>query len=144
MKTRFTTYTIFVAILLYTVIRGEVVNSCPEILDILSRVGNADHGLFTEVSAIAFWRRMYQIKIEHPEMSSADWIERAKRGHAHELAKLAEFMPKFICEHSNDGSIITTLEEFEGTLITARKLQGSLFKLGITRMEPILLSHLLR
>ena len=94
----------------------------------MSRVGNADHGLFTEMSPIAFWRRMYDLKLDSTDMTDEVWIERAKRGNAHELAKLAEFMTKFVCEHTDTGDILHTLEEFEASQKHTRKLTGSMFK----------------
>ena len=71
---------------------------------------------------------MYDLKIEDPNMNDAVWVERAKRGNAHELAKLAEFMPKFICEHTADGAILQKLEDFEASQRQVRKFTGPFFK----------------
>ena len=118
----------FVVSFLYTVIRSEIIEACPILVDIFSRVGNADHGLFVEVSSIQLWRRMYAIKVDNPAISDESWIERAKCGHSHGLAKITEFMTKFVIEHSDDGSIIEKLEEFEAARKVTRKLAGPLFK----------------
>ena len=115
-------------VFLYTVVRYQILDLCPVLIDIFSKVGNADHGLFTEVSSIALWKSMYEIKLANPSMTDDQWIVRAKRGQAYSLGKLAEFMTKFICEHTNDGTIIDKLEEFEVARADSRKLTGPLFK----------------
>ena len=114
---------------LYIVMRRELCEACPLLIQTLCHVGNADHGLVTDVGFSQLWRRMYNVKIAEPELQAEQWVERAKRGFAHALARLAEFMPEFVLRHSDaDGSVIVGIERYEQTLNTSRKIPGSIFR----------------
>ena len=127
----------------------EICEAYPALIGTLSHVGNADHGLVTEVGFSQLWRKMYNMKIAAPGMTNGEWVERAKRGFAHSLARLAEFMPDFVLKHSDaDGSIISEIERYEQTLTSQRKIPGSLFRqLGDVEshiMKPLLITAMVK
>ena len=114
----------------YTVIRHEVIEEVPQLMGILSRVGNADHGTAREASMVQLWRRLFSVRIANPDIDDHELVARAKKGNSEELAKSVAYLPKFVATFSGgaDGHILKDIERFEKTCRVKRKLSAPVLK----------------
>ena len=117
--------------ILYTVIRHELVTAVPKLMATMCRLGNADHGAHNRQSATQMWRRMLNVKTLHPSLTDAQWLKRSQASNSAEQGELAGAMIAFVKTWSGglgeEAYMLIALEEFERRAKTRRNLGHSLF-----------------
>ena len=117
--------------LLYTVIRHELVTAVPKLMATMCRLGNAEHGAHNSASATQMWRRMLNIKTLDPKLTDTEWLKRSQAGNSAEQGQLAESMMAFVKTWSGglgeEAYMLISLEDFERRAKTRRNLGQSLF-----------------
>ena len=96
-------------------------------MDLLSRVGNADHGVERAATLVQLWRRMFMIKTQESDIYDEELVRRASFGINPELAEAAPFLPKWVAVWSGgaSGKVLTGIESFEQSCKVKRKLKAS-------------------
>ena len=109
-----------------------MLTAMPELMEVLCRIGNADHGIHRAATATQMWRRMLAIKTEDPGLGDEDWVMRACLGVSKELGAMAPYLPKFVKTWSggmgDKAYILQDVERFEQGSKVRRDVPLALFK----------------
>ncbi len=113
----------------YTVIKKEIVVACPRLMEILSRTGNASHGVARTQTALQGCKRVLTLAVSKQLASGRDdvWDDVAKVasiGMPPGYIETARTYCAFVKQWSGgkDGEILHNLEAYEKTLNVKRKI----------------------
>ena len=115
--------------MLYTVVRWQIIESCPKLMDILSRTGNASHGIARTQTVLQGCKRMLALYNTHGCGKDDPWEHVAKLasvGMPQGYINMAGAMCSFVKEWSGGkgGRVLDELEAFERTLKVKRNISS--------------------
>ena len=112
----------------YLKLRWQLVQACPKLMEVLSRTGNAGHGVHRVERALQACNRIHSLAIsQKKEDGDIDWEQvacQAAIGREPDNAKVAEKIGDFVRSWSggSDGHILRELEAYEKTLQVKRAI----------------------
>jgi hypothetical protein len=110
----------------YTVVRWQLVEACPRLMEVLSRTGNASHGVARTQTALQGCKRVFDLHSNMPQ--GADLWDRVARaaavGMPPDYANTAKCYAAFVQQWSGgkDGHVLDELVDYERTLTLKRKI----------------------
>jgi hypothetical protein len=106
----------------YTVIKWQLLEACPKLMAVLSRTGNADHGVHRVASALQGCMSVFNAFQEHGDWEKA--LKAAIQGQPHEFETEARSYKAFVEVHAGgaDGRYLQALELYERSLGVKRKI----------------------
>jgi hypothetical protein len=114
----------------YQVVRWELVVACPRLMEVLSRTGNAGHGVARVATILQGCNRVHAMAMQSLERSADASInydavaEQAAVGMDPGYVEVAKSLCEFVRAWSGgrDGHILKSLESYERSLTVKRKL----------------------
>ena len=122
--------------MLLDVIRWQIIEACPQLMQVLSRTGNADHEVARIQTALQQCKRMHSLSKMYPDDEERT-LDAACIGKPAEYKEEAKLILKFTDQQAGgpEGLVLEELEQYEQTLEIKRKISaevlGSLAPINI-------------